>query len=429
MITTEDICKALSDRIEQVIQSHIPNAKKEGYRWTLGDINGGEGKSASIFRGKGGIYLCKDNATDETVSILGLLHNIWGTTFVESCAKAKAICNITDVQRPVQRKKPNRPYTKRLSMRGTDVYEYWVNRGIPEHIQSKYKLRKIERKDLPPSPQTRWNKSYTCFKWIDTCGDEVTHKWIGIEKDKDGKKEIGSTSQYATLWGWWLVDDNTREICLAEGEGDAMSIAKMYPDIPVLSLPSGASNLTWIENDFDRLQLFEKVYICTDMDQPGESAALAISKRLGLSRCWRISLPVGYKDANEFLLSNERDKPDFAKLVKNAKTYGPEEMVSAQDMIDKVIARGEEIKDTLEHRNFLFPKCDFKLVPKDTGILTGYVGHGKSDWGNCVMLNEMRHGEIVCIFACDTPVDDLLRLCAWQMVGHEPNPIEIEACS
>jgi 5S rRNA maturation endonuclease (ribonuclease M5) len=252
---------------------------------------------------------------------------------------------------------------------------------------SKYHLRRIIREDLPPTKQLRWNEEYIRFPYIDGAGDTVMYKWLGIER-QDGKKEIGSTvPQYATLWGHWLVNDNTKQVLITEGEVDAMSVDQMCPDVPTLSMPTGASNLDWINNDYERLQQFEKIYILTDMDSAGEAAAQKIAKRLGLTRCFRISLPDGYKDANDFLLSKEHGKPHFQELIDNAKTYDPQQLRSASDYafgVAEEIARFDHEK---ESNNFLWSELPFRFRHGEMTVVTGYpplsprrndCGHGLS---------------------------------------------------
>lgn len=419
MASPEELCKLLSDRIETVMSQYFPNATKRGASYSMGDLDGSSGGSTGVFRGRGGIYLAKDAATDETVNILGLLHRSLGGSWAESIAQAKKICGVTDVQRVAKTVKPKPPREERSPMRGTPAYDYLTKeRGIQEKTLMAYQIRSHKR----PS---KHNEHFWSAIFVDTCGDYVFMKSTGIDKTAEGKKDIWSTKPYWTLWGWWLVDDNTREICITEGEIDAMSVQQMGIHCPVLSTPSGSSNLDWIGNDFDRLEQFERIYILTDIDEAGEMAAQKIAKRLGLTRCFRIELPVGYKDANDYLLSNEANKKLINELVELAKTYDPKTMVGAEEAIGAAIQRNDEMVEAVKNRNFLFPRLDFKFIGKDTGILTGMIGHGKTDFGNCMMLNEMKNGEIVCVAAFDTPLDDLLRLCAWQMVGHEPSAHDI----
>jgi twinkle protein len=419
MASPEELNKLLSDRIDSIMSQYFPNATKRGASYSMGDLEGNQGGSTGVFRGRGGIYLAKDSATDETVNILGLLHRTLGGTWSDTIAQAKKICGVADVERIAPVCKPKPPSEKRLPMRGTEAYKYLTEeRGLQEKTLMAYDIRSHKR-------NSKHNEHFWSAKFVDTSGHYVFLKSTGIKKTPDGKKDIWSTKPYWTLWGWWLADANTREICITEGEIDAMSVHQMGMHCPVLSTPSGSSNLDWIGNDFERLEQFERIYLLTDMDEAGEIAAQKIAKRLGLTRCFRIELPVGYKDANDFLLSKEANKPHLKGLVELAKTYDPKTMVSAEETISSAIQRNDEMQEATKHRNFLFPSLDFKLIGKDTGILTGMIGHGKTDFGNCMMLNEIKCGEVVCIAAFDTPSDDLLRLCAWQMVGHDPEAQDI----
>jgi twinkle protein len=421
MSSPDEINRALSERMDQIVSTYFPNAKKSGASWSMGDLDGGAGKSTGIFRGKGGIYFAKDRATDESLNVLGLLHRALGGTWVETMTAAKKMCGMNDVKEVAPKPKPKKPKLSCHSMRGTKPYEYLTSRGIQEQTMSKYHLRRITREDLPPTKQLRWNEEYIRFPYIDGAGDTVMYKWLGIER-QDGKKEIGSTvPQYATLWGHWLVNDNTKQVLITEGEVDAMSVDQMCPDVPTLSMPTGASNLDWINNDYERLQQFEKIYILTDMDSAGEAAAQKIAKRLGLTRCFRISLPDGYKDANDFLLSKEHGKPHFQELIDNAKTYDPQQLRSASDYafgVAEEIARFDHEK---ESNNFLWSELPFRFRHGEMTVVTGYPGCGKSQLTYQMVLHEMMENDRrVCIASFEIPAKNMLFNLLWMLNGRSP---------
>ena len=421
MSSPDEINRALSERMDQIVSTYFPNAKKSGASWSMGDLDGGAGKSTGIFRGKGGIYFAKDRATDESLNVLGLLHRALGGTWVETMTAAKKMCGMNDVKEVAPKPKPKKPKLSCHSMRGTKPYEYLTSRGIQEQTMSKYHLRRIIREDLPPTKQLRWNEEYIRFPYIDGAGDTVMYKWLGIER-QDGKKEIGSTvPQYATLWGHWLVNDNTKQVLITEGEVDAMSVDQMCPDVPTLSMPTGASNLDWINNDYERLQQFEKIYILTDMDSAGEAAAQKIAKRLGLTRCFRISLPDGYKDANDFLLSKEHGKPHFQELIDNAKTYDPQQLRSASDYafgVAEEIARFDHEK---ESNNFLWSELPFRFRHGEMTVVTGYPGCGKSQLTYQMVLHEMmQNNRRVCIASFEIPAKNMLFNLLWMLNGRSP---------
>jgi len=94
-----------------------------------------------------------------------------------------------------------------------------------------------------------------------------------------------------------FVGNDTIIIC--EGELDA--IAWEHYGRRAASVPSGVSDTRWIENEWDFLERFSKVYINMDMDAAGRDAVEGIAKRIGLWRCYDIKLP--HKDINECLLN------------------------------------------------------------------------------------------------------------------------------
>lgn len=421
MSSPDEICRALSERMNQLMPEFFPKATKSGASWRMGDLDGNPGKSTGVFRGTGGIYFAKDAATDESVNVLTLFHRKRGGSWVETLAWAKKTCGIIDVKQVVKKPKPRKPSLTCVSMRGTAPYKYLTDRGIQEQTMSKYNLRRLLRKDLPPSQQPRWNEEYIRFPYEDSEGDTVMYKWLGLER-KDGRKEIGSTApQYATLWGHWLVNANTKRVLITEGEVDAMSVDQMCPDIPTLSMPTGASNLDWINNDYERLQQFEKIYILTDMDTAGEQAAQKIAKRLGLTRCFRVSLPEGYKDANDFLLSKEHGKPTFDTLLEEAKTYDPQQLRSAGDYAYGIAEEIARFEIESQSNNFLWSELPFRFRQGEMTVVTGYPGHGKSQVVYQMLLHEMIHNKRkVCIASFEIPAKNMLFNLLWMLNGRSP---------
>jgi hypothetical protein len=70
MSSPDEINRALSERMDQIVSTYFPTPPSPGASWNMGDLDGGAGKSTGIFRGKGGIYFAKDRATDETLNVL-----------------------------------------------------------------------------------------------------------------------------------------------------------------------------------------------------------------------------------------------------------------------------------------------------------------------------------------------------------------------
>jgi len=73
------------------------------------------------------------------------------------------------------------------------------------------------------------------------------------------------------LFGWHLIPKTARTITICEGEIDAMTLHQY--GIPALSIPLGAgsgSKHDWFEYEFERLAIFDEIYICMDNDIAGQ---------------------------------------------------------------------------------------------------------------------------------------------------------------
>ena len=106
------------------------------------------------------------------------------------------------------------------------------------------------------------------------------------------------------LWNQDAVKGDS--LYITEGEADTLALFDY--GIIGTSIPSGVSNLTWIENDWKFLEQFKEIYLLMDNDKAGQSSIENIVNRLGRWRCKSVLLP--YKDVNECLM-NGLSKEDF----------------------------------------------------------------------------------------------------------------------
>lgn len=97
------------------------------------------------------------------------------------------------------------------------------------------------------------------------------------------------------LWGMWHVEDG-KPLVITEGQPDAMAVWQSgYKN--VVSVPSGASNMTWIDTCWDWLQGRE-IVVWADNDKPGIDFAEKVKQRL---KDVKVILSDTLKDANEVL--------------------------------------------------------------------------------------------------------------------------------
>lgn len=238
-------------------------------------------------------------------------------------------------------------------------------------------------------------------------GELINAKTLPVRRDENGKKlpmrfETGCEQ---CLFGWDAFTSRGRSITICEGEIDAMSLAEY--GIKALSVPCGASGLTWIENDFDNLGRFDKIYLCFDNDEAGKNGALAHAKRLGIERCYNVVLPKN--DANECLTAGV-SKEEIENAFNNAESWDPEQLQDPKSFEAKVLER--IFPSSLDQLGYDSPWHWFneKIFFDKSGlsVWTGTNGHGKTQFLNHLAVYWMSKGAKLCIASLELDPDETL---------------------
>jgi twinkle protein len=171
-----------------------------------------------------------------------------------------------------------------------------------------------------------------------------------------------------------------------------------------VSVPFGAKfdardgsnpNDEWIENDYEFLECFSRIYLCFDADEPGQKAAKSLVKRLGIDRCYFVHMPEDCKDANDVLL---KDKvADLNDAIESAKTMDPAELKSVAEFKELV---WETFHPNSEHElgiPFMFKEVPWRIRPGELTVWTGHSGHGKSTLLNHLLVHLADVGQRSCI--------------------------------
>ena len=129
-------------------------------------------------------------------------------------------------------------------------------------------------------------------------GKLVLVKFRKPEKyDGKGQKAWREEGGKAVFWGM----DNCKPdapLIIVEGEFDALAVSEAgLPN--VVSVPSGAEDLTCVDNCWDWLQQFNQVVIWPDNDEPGLEMCRKLISKLGAWRCSVVHCK--HKDPNEAL--------------------------------------------------------------------------------------------------------------------------------
>ena len=238
------------------------------------------------------------------------------------------------------------------------------DRGISKATATKFGVRSTRGTD------GKINKHiYPYYSEMEVIGTKTR---VVTSKDfysKGNLKEAG-------LFGEQLFKSGGKYITLVEGECDAMAAYELLGSKwAVVSIRSGAQSAERdIKNSIEFLESFDNVIICFDSDKAGREASKRAARLLKPSKAKIMSLPEGFKDANEMLIKHQQ--AGFVKYWWEAKTYTPSGVVNVSENLNKFINR--EKKESIPYP---WEGLNTKLEGLRQGelvLLTGGTGLGKS---------------------------------------------------
>ncbi|MEO8401786.1 MAG: toprim domain-containing protein [Gammaproteobacteria bacterium] len=404
----------LAQRSEDVARMLLPDGKKSGSEWCVGDITGIHGKSLKIHLTgtKAGIWADFANGSKS-----GDLIDLWSATrnvsLIVALKEAMSWLGVTqphfEAHRALKFSKPMQKNTPELKP-CSQAMNYLINdRKLTTKTILDYKISEQSGKIVFPY-------------WRD--GELIFIKYLGLDR-VGGKKQIAAEPNCEPcLFGWHLIPPNARTITICEGEIDAMTLHQY--GIFALSVPFGGGiggKQKWLEYEFDRLAIFDEINLCFDSDTEGKAAVMELVERLGRHRCRIINLP--FKDANACLQSAMSIEM-MSLLFSSSQTLDPEELKLAKTFVDQVI-------------NEFFPPngCEVGIMPPweksrgkilfrpdELSIFTGINGHGKSQFLGQIILASMLQGAKVCIASLELKARRLLMRLTRQASGVAEPSIE-----
>ena len=259
-----EVKRMLADRAQAVAEMLLPNGRKEAQEWRVGSTGGEKGQSLGVHLSGAKAGIWSDFTTGEGGDLLDLWVAVKGGTLGDALDAARAWLGVTR-QKPYREpqnnyQRPQKPACKPIHGLALDYLR--EDRNLPGVVLAKYKV--------------------ACS------GDEIIFPYLlpdGALALAKSRKAVDGAAPKPTaancepiLFGWQAIPENAREVVITEGEIDALSWAAY--DRPAMSVPFGGGKggkQKWIESEFDRLERFERIYISTDMDKPGEEAAEEIA--------------------------------------------------------------------------------------------------------------------------------------------------------
>lgn len=397
--SAKDIVGLLDQKIDQVVGYLLPNGKRKGNEWCVGSIQGEAGESLKICMtgDKRGIW--SDFATGHGGDLLNLWCACRNLGFPKTVLEVKRWLGISlPAFEPQRRTSTDRPViTKEILVLPTSlVGQYLIHeRKLSEQTLKKYQIRESNNEIVFPY-------------YVE--GELIIVKYLQLSR-VNGKKVMRVTANCEPcLFGWQAICAQARKVVLVEGEIDAMTLYQYGLELTVLSVPFGGgtgAKQKWIENEFDRLAIYDEIYLCLDNDSEGLAATNELIERLGRYRCRVVKLP--NKDANECLQKGVH-VDEIRKCFDNAIVLDPIELKPASAYVDEVIDEFYPPNDQVIGYTLPWEKTKNKIIlkPDQLSLWTGYNGHGKSQLLGHVILHTMQLGAKVCIASLELKPKRLL---------------------
>lgn len=164
------------------------------------------------------------------------------------------------------------------------------------------------------------------------------------------------------------------EVYIVEGEIDCLTMVQAgYKN--TVSVPNGANkgnnNLDYLDNCSKYFEDITKAYILTDHDEPGEKLAVELARRIGVEKCYRITLGE-FKDVNEQLCKSGRVNLEDVKPFPIEGIFGVADYwEDLLNLIKNGFPKGWQPRGKLGTLISFFPGY--------STVVTGIPGHGKSE--------------------------------------------------
>lgn len=253
-------------------------------------------------------------------------------------------------------------------------------------------LRKISKDTLDYCDVQQDNHNNIVFHYYDSNDVLMTVKYRPARKlqDHDIKAWCQKDKDFTPLLFNMNKIDPTHPLLICEGEIDTLSAIEAGFKNAV-SVPIGAGNDTWIEENFEWLEQFEKIIIWSDNDQPGLKMRKNIIPRLGEWKCFVVDLPtelekdskqIKVKDINEVLYYFGKEK--VLDFIDNAKEIPISHIVDFADVEDFDIQNAEGVYTRIKGLDSYLSKLFFGSF----NIFTGINGSGKSTLLNQIGICE-----------------------------------------
>jgi len=193
---------------------------------------------------------------------------------------------------------------------------------------------------------------------------------------RDKNFSVSGSFNGTGLFGEQLFQSGGKAITIVEGECDAMACYElMGSKWASVSIKRGASGAVKdIKESLEFLESFESIVICFDNDKQGMEASKKVAMLFQPSKAKIMSLPNGYKDANDMLKQNKHK--EFIEAWWASKVYTPSGVINVSESRAEFFDR--EKKESVEYPWKGLNDKLYGLRAGELVTLTGGTGLGKS---------------------------------------------------
>jgi len=211
--------------------------------------------------------------------------------------------------------------------------------------------------------------------------------------EKGERKSWREEGGKPVLWGMEICAPG-KPLLITEGEIDALTLDEC--GIPnAVSVPSGAEDMTWIENCWEWLEQFKSIILFGDNDEPGKEMVRKLIIKLGEHRCSIVEHE--YKDANELLYF--KGKEAVISAFNNAKEVPINGLLRLSEVkyldIDNILATHSGISALDRFTN--------GFMMGQVSVWTGTSAAGKSSFIGQMLAESVNQGFGVCAFSGELP--------------------------
>ena len=323
------------------------------------------------------------------------IHN--GATYLEACQKLFDLAGVK--------------YSfGEIGVKTKHQYKYpkEVPKGDRSKVDAYFKLRGISPETLDYADVRQDEHGNIVWNYYDTNDVLTMVKYRPSRKIKKGENKCWCQKGADTsplLFNMNRIN-TTSPLLICEGEPDCLTAIEVG-FANTVSVPLGSNNYHWIEENWDWLNQFETIIVCSDNDDAGIRMQKEVVYRLGTWRTKVVDIPpvgttvsgdrVQIKDLNEALYYG--GKTAVLNLILNARDSPVQGVVDFSDIQDIDLDAIDGVKTGIRPLD----RYLMKLFQGTLNIVTGINGAGKSSFLNQLICQALEEDKNVFLFSGELP--------------------------